>query len=54
MIQDFLERVKSLPVAAMSDEEVKAKLRRMKEELVAKNNGYVGEILARCGPAAKS
>ncbi|KAJ3607840.1 hypothetical protein NHX12_024891 [Muraenolepis orangiensis] len=54
MIQDFLEQVKSLPVATMSDEEVKAKLRRMKEELVAKNNCYIDEILARCGPAIKS
>ncbi|KAK0143789.1 DNA mismatch repair protein Msh2 [Merluccius polli] len=54
MIQDFLEQVMSLPAATMSEEEVKAELRRMKEELVAKNNGYIGEILAHCGPAGKS
>lgn len=50
LIQDFLEKVKSLPAAAMSDEEVKAQLRRMKQALVAKNNTYITEILARCVP----
>ncbi len=48
LIQDFLERVKSLPAATMSEEEVKAELRKMKQELVAKNNKYIGEMLARC------
>ncbi|XP_068160864.1 DNA mismatch repair protein Msh2 [Antennarius striatus] len=51
LIQDFLDEVKSLPVASMSDEEVKAALRRMKQELVSKNNAYIGEILERCLPA---
>ncbi|XP_071317884.1 DNA mismatch repair protein Msh2 [Trachinotus anak] len=50
LIQDFLEKAKSLPAATMSDEEVKAELRKMKQELVAKNNMYVTEILARCVP----
>lgn len=51
LIQTFLDKAKSLPVATMSDEEVKAQLRRMKQELVAKNNAYVSEMLARCVPA---
>ncbi|XP_076615909.1 DNA mismatch repair protein Msh2 [Chaetodon auriga] len=51
LIQDFLEKAKSLPAATMSDEEVKAELRRMKQELVGKNNRYIREILARCVPA---
>ncbi|KAM3859661.1 DNA mismatch repair protein Msh2 [Diretmus argenteus] len=51
LIQDFLDKAKSLPAATMTDEEVKAELRRMKEELVAKNNIYVTAILARCAPA---
>lgn len=51
LIQTFLDKAKSLPVATMSDDEVKAELRRMKQELVAKNNAYVGEMLARCVPA---
>ncbi|CAJ1080210.1 DNA mismatch repair protein Msh2 [Xyrichtys novacula] len=51
LIQDFLEKVKSLPAATMSDEEVKAALKKMKEELLTKNNSYISEILARCAPA---
>ncbi|KAM9336498.1 DNA mismatch repair protein Msh2 [Symphorus nematophorus] len=51
LIHDFLEKVKSLPVATMSEEEVKAELSRMKKELVSKNNTYIAEILARCVPA---
>lgn len=50
LIQDFLEKAKSVPAASMSEEEVKEELRRMKEELVSKNNSYVAEILARCLP----
>lgn len=51
LIEDFLQKVKSLPVATMTEEEVKVELRRMKQELVAKNNTYISEILARCAPA---
>ncbi|XP_013862520.1 DNA mismatch repair protein Msh2 [Austrofundulus limnaeus] len=50
LIQDFLQKVKSLPVATMTDEEVKEALRRMKQELATKNNTYISEILARCLP----
>lgn len=51
LIQDFLEKAKSLPAATMSEEEVKAALMRMKQELVAKNNTYITELLSRCVPA---
>lgn len=51
LIQDFLDQVKSLPAASMSEEEVKAALRKLKQELVAKNNTYISKILARCPPA---
>ncbi|XP_044192951.1 DNA mismatch repair protein Msh2 [Thunnus albacares] len=50
LIQDFLEKVKSLPAATMTEEEVKAELKRMKEELMAKKNTFISEILARCVP----
>ncbi|KAM6951409.1 DNA mismatch repair protein Msh2 [Aplochiton taeniatus] len=50
LIQGFLQKVKALPAATMTDEDVKEELKRMKEELVAKNNGYVDEIMARCAP----
>lgn len=51
LIQTFLDKAKSLPVATMSDEEVKVELKRMKQELVGKNNTYVSEMLMRCVPA---
>ncbi|XP_029383227.1 DNA mismatch repair protein Msh2 [Echeneis naucrates] len=54
LIHDFLEKAKSLPAATMSEEEVKAELRRMKQELVAKNNTYVSEILTRCVPVKRA
>uniref|UniRef100_A0A8C6U0S7 DNA mismatch repair protein Msh2 n=1 Tax=Neogobius melanostomus TaxID=47308 RepID=A0A8C6U0S7_9GOBI len=47
LIMDFLEKVKSLPVD-MSDTAVKTELRRMKDELQAKNNSYISEVLKRC------
>lgn len=50
LIQDFLHKVKSLPVATMTEEEVKEELRRMKQELITKNNPYIRELLARCVP----
>ncbi|KAI3365117.1 hypothetical protein L3Q82_010238 [Scortum barcoo] len=51
LIQNFLEKAKSLSAATMSEDEVKAALRKMKQELVGKNNTYITEILARCVPA---
>ncbi|XP_017292783.1 DNA mismatch repair protein Msh2 [Kryptolebias marmoratus] len=47
LIQDFLQKVKCLPVATMTEEEVKEELRRMKQELVSKN-AYISGLLARC------
>ncbi|CAL1599801.1 unnamed protein product [Knipowitschia caucasica] len=48
LIVDFLEKARSLPVSKMADAEVKAELRRMKQELEKKNNSYISEILKRC------
>jgi hypothetical protein len=50
LIQSFLEKVKSLPAVTMTDQEVKAELRAMKQELVAHNNAYITELLARSAP----
>ncbi|CAB1441500.1 unnamed protein product [Pleuronectes platessa] len=47
LILTFLEKAKSLP-ATMSEAELKAELRRMKQELAAKNNTYITDILSRC------
>ncbi|XP_061612961.1 DNA mismatch repair protein Msh2 [Phyllopteryx taeniolatus] len=54
LIQDFLEEAKSLPAAAMTEDEVRVALRRMKEALLAKNNEYVSEVLARLLPVTTS
>lgn len=43
--------MKSLPVGTMAEEEVKVELKRLKQELVSKNNTYISDILARCVPA---
>lgn len=51
LIQDFLDKARSLPVSTMSEDEVKAELRKMKQELVAEGNAYISDILARFGPA---
>lgn len=50
LIQDFLDKARALPVSTMTEDEVKAELRRMKQALVAEGNVYIGDILARCGP----
>lgn len=50
LIHYFLQKVKSLPLATMTEEEVKVKLRKMKQKLVAQNNTYISEVLARCVP----
>ncbi|XP_053269267.1 DNA mismatch repair protein Msh2 [Pleuronectes platessa] len=47
LILTFLEKAKSLP-ATMSEAELKVELRRMKQELAAKNNTYITDILSRC------
>lgn len=51
LIQDFLGKARSLPASTMSEDQVKAELRRMKRELVAEGNAYISDILARLGPA---
>lgn len=50
LIQDFLDKARALPVSTMSEDEVKEELRRMKQQLVAEENAYVSDLLARCGP----
>ncbi|XP_057682749.1 DNA mismatch repair protein Msh2 [Corythoichthys intestinalis] len=54
LIQEFLEEVKSLPIATMTEDEVRVALKRMKEALRAKNNAYVAELLVRSLPVVKS
>uniref|UniRef100_A0A8C5HRN0 DNA mismatch repair protein n=1 Tax=Gouania willdenowi TaxID=441366 RepID=A0A8C5HRN0_GOUWI len=47
LIEDFLQRVKSLPVATMTEDEVKSELKKMKQKLLHENNSYISDILSR-------
>ncbi|XP_030630988.1 DNA mismatch repair protein Msh2 [Chanos chanos] len=47
IIEEFLAKVKSLPVDSMTDEALKAELRKLKAEVVARNNSFVNEIVSR-------
>ncbi|XP_022526065.2 DNA mismatch repair protein Msh2 [Astyanax mexicanus] len=47
IIEAFLDKVKSLPVEDMTDEAIKAELRKLKAEVVAQNNSFVTEIVSR-------
>ncbi|XP_066552868.1 DNA mismatch repair protein Msh2 isoform X1 [Amia ocellicauda] len=47
IIEEFLGRVKALPVSEMSEQEVKDELKKLKAAVLAKNNSFVNKIVAR-------
>ena len=45
LIREFLQTLKSLPLSSMSESQAMAEVKRLKEELIAKNNSFILKIL---------
>lgn len=47
IIKDFLSQVAKLPVETMTDEQTAHEVSKLKEKVLAKNNPYIQELLAK-------
>ncbi|XP_062859735.1 DNA mismatch repair protein Msh2 isoform X2 [Trichomycterus rosablanca] len=54
IIEDFLHKVKALPLDGMTEEAFKAELHKLKVEVVAQNNRFVNEIVSRAENVKKA
>ena len=48
IVNDFIEAVKAIPIDSLSEEEVYAQVQKLKDEVRAKNNFYIQDLLAKC------
>ncbi|WAR07851.1 MSH2-like protein [Mya arenaria] len=47
LISGFLSQVRALPMGSLSDQELEEKVAALKADVLAKNNSYIADILAR-------
>lgn len=47
IIKDFLSQVAKLPVESMTKEKTSQEVARLKEQVLARNNPYIQELLAK-------
>ena len=47
IIKDFLSQVAKLPVENMTDEQTAEKVAKLKKNVLARNNPYIQELLAK-------
>lgn len=47
IIEEFLKKVKALPIDSMSEGDLTKELNKLKDNVKSKNNPYVNDVLAR-------
>ena len=46
-MKDFLSQVAKLPIETMTDDQTTQEVSKLKEEVLARNNPYIQELLAK-------